>query len=267
MPITSPIKFREVTRDQYHDLDHDIMAIVFRAHGEMGPLFSERIYGKEIQCRCREAGHDVVAEAPIRVEFRDFHKTYFMDLLVDDCIDYELKSVEKIHPAHRNQTLNYLFLSGLKYGKIVNMRPSRVEHEYVTTTLTREDRYDFKIDHDKWADIDADSAWLKRLMMDLIQDWGAFLDVGLFYDAICFFRGGKENAIGEIDIVKDGRHLGKQKAHLLNADVVFKITALQKNTWSYERHVKWFLRNTRMKAAQWINFARREVSFKTLTPG
>ena len=48
---------------------------------------------------------------------------------------------------HRCQTMNYLFLTGFKYGKLVSMRPYSVESEFITASLTYQDRMRFNIDH------------------------------------------------------------------------------------------------------------------------
>jgi len=50
---------------------------------------------------------------------------------------------------------------------------------------------------------------LKELIMELLTDWGAYLESNLFYDAICHFRSGEEKVVKYIDVVRNGTKLGQ----------------------------------------------------------
>ena len=126
MPIECDLHPRSFTRAQYHHLDYRVMAVAFDIHRRLGRLHDERIYQRELAHRLNACGINARLEIPIHVSFASFEKTVFMDLVVDDTIIYELKAVESIHNQHRNQTLNYLFLAGLKYGKLVNLGRHRL---------------------------------------------------------------------------------------------------------------------------------------------
>ena len=103
-------------------------------------------------------------------------------------------------------------------------------------------------------------------MTSLLSEWGAFLDTNLFYDAIKHFRGGEENVVENVEIVRDSRVLGTQKAHLLNSMMAFKISAVTKSEPFYEKHIHKFLKHTNLKAIQWINFNYGNIKFKTIRP-
>jgi hypothetical protein len=107
-------------------------------------------------------------------------------------------------------------LLGLQHGKLINFRPVSVEKRFVSTTLFPEDRYDLVFDDKQWHDLDQESIWLKELIVELLTDWGAYLETNLFYEAIYHFRGGEDQIVKDIDIVFNGMVLGKQKIHLLN---------------------------------------------------
>src|ERR1043166_8108734 len=255
MPIQHNLKLRTFSEDEFHAIDYEMMRLFFATHKDIGRLCDEGIYQVEIAHRGRQNGFDMIAtEVPIRVSHGDFTKTYFVDVLVNNGALYELKAASAISPEHRKQTLSYLLLLGLYHAKIVNLRPSSVEHEFVSTRLTTEKRYQFSTDETTWQDLDADGAWLREFMKDLLRDWGAFLDVDLFYEAVQYFRGGPEQVIGTVQIVRDSRVIGTQHAHLLNPDTAFKLTAITQDLEYYTEHLRRFLQHTALRAVQWINF-------------
>jgi hypothetical protein len=112
--------------------------------------------------------------------------------------------------------------------------------------------------------IDDDSSWLKNMIVTLLKEWGAFLDINLFYDAINHFRGGKENVVQEIKVMYNSHVMGEQSIHLLNPKVAFKISAVTKEFELYEKHLRRFIKYADIKAIQWINFDHHEIVFKTI---
>ena len=188
-----------------------------------------------------------------------------MDLLLNNSVMYELKTVKAITGKHRKQALNYLLLVGMHHGKLVNMRPQSVQYSFVSTKLTPEKRYKFIIDDREWKDLDEDSIWLKQLVIRLLFEWGAFLDINLFYDAINHFRGGEDHVVKRIEIVNDSRLLGTQRAHLLNSEIAFKISAITEAGSFYGKHLYRFINHTSLKAIQWINFDHNRIVFETIS--
>jgi len=241
------------------------MRIAFDIHNELGRLHDEKIYQIEMAERCRDAGFRVRKEAPLSVSHEGFSKTYLADLVVDDSIVYELKTADALSSQHRQQTLNYLFLAGFQYGKLVNMRPPSVQSEYVSTTLTPAERYRFEIINDGWMDLDADSVWLREQITSLLRDWGAFLDVNLFSEAISYFRGGDELFVRPVEIKSNGRVLGTQKVPLLTPEIAISLSAVRDSEASYEQHLRRFLDHTSLDAVHWTNFNRHRILMKTLT--
>ncbi|MBC8180712.1 GxxExxY protein [candidate division KSB1 bacterium] len=265
MPIGTRFQVKEISDKEFKSLDYKIMGIVFDVHNEFGPLCSEKIYKTEIADRCLKQKLGVVQiEEPIYVSYMDFTKTYFMDLLIDNSVMYEMKATRAIISEHRKQAINYLLLANMNSGKLVNMRTSSVQSEYVSTNLNKKKRYHYIIYDQGWINIDYDSIWIKKMIIQLISDWGVFLDTNLFYEAIIYYRGGKENVIKKIEIKNDSRILGEQKIHLLNHKTAFKISAAKKHITEYEKHLGKFFKHTSLMAIQWINFNNHNVTFKTI---
>lgn len=264
MPIKPSLQLKPISYDDFHVLDYQVMAIVFSIHRDLGRFWNEKIYQNELAYRCREAEFENVAtEVPISVSFQEFTKIYKIDLLINNAI-YELKTAQNLSGEHEKQTINYLMLTGLNHAKLINMRPSSVQHRFVSTNITSEKRYDFTIDDEQWRAFDEGSIWLKQLFKNLLAEWGVFLEVNLFYEAIIHFLGGEEKVIKEFDVKNGSRFMGKQKAHLLNPDVAFKITAVTKDERANEKHLQRFIRYSPLKAVQWINFDHHRVVFKTI---
>jgi GxxExxY protein len=248
MPIKPGIQAKPISYDDFHALDYEVMGIVFSIHRDLGRFWNEKIYQNELAYRCQKAGFENVAtEVPIHVSYEDFLKVYKIDLLINNAI-YELKTAQTLTSEHEKQTINYLLLTGLNHAKLINMRPPSVQHRFVSTKITPEKRYDFTTADDQWQDLDEDSIWLKRIFKRLLDEWGTFLEVNLFYDAIVHFRGGEEKVIKEIEAIDGARYMGRQEAHLLNPNIAFKISSLTKDGGHYENHFRRFIRYTSLKA-------------------
>jgi iron complex transport system substrate-binding protein len=265
MPIEHAFKIKHISRDEFYAIDYDVMGLAFSIHRDLGRLWSETIYQNELAYRCQKAGFEKVnIEVPIHVTYKDFQKIFYIDLLINDAIIYELKTAQILTGKHHQQTLNYLLLLGMHFGKLINMRPPSVETRFASTRLSIKMRYDYTIDNMDWQNLDADSLWLNQLIMSLIKEWGAFLDTILFYDAIMHFRGGEENVIKKIEVMNATHILGKQKVHLLNQEIAFKISSMTKDEQYYENHLRRFINYTSLKAIHWINFNHHKILFKTI---
>jgi GxxExxY protein len=265
MPITCEHKIERINETEFHAVDYRIMKHIFSVHNKIGKLFKENTYKHQFIEICMENGiDDVKSEVPIHVKHESFTKTYYIDVLVESSVIYELKAVEALNDKHKMQLINYLFLTGTNHGKLINMGNSSVEHKYVSTGLTPEKRYSLVYDFDNWENISDDSAWFKKKIIELLKDWGGFLDINVFYEAICHFIGGKENVIKSVDIEITDNQKTNQPVYLLNPDTAFKITGLRKQKSNYRKHLQKFLDHTKLKVLQWINFNMHQIEFITL---
>ena len=265
MPIQCQHKLTPISQDEFHKVDYGVMKIVFDIHNEFGRLYNEKIYQEELAHRCIRGGFDsVLTEVPIQVSFKDFIKMYYLDLVINNSLIYELKAVDSIIGRHQNQAINYLLLTGLNYGKIINFKPNSVKYRFVSTTITPRDRYKYEIDESSWENLSKDSAWLKKMMCELTAEWGLSLDIRLFCDAIIYFRGGEKNVLRNIEIKSESKTLGKQRVYLLNEGISFNISAIRGPLSYYESNLRKFIRNTSLDAIQWINMGRNRILYKTI---
>ena len=91
-------------------------------HKSLGPGMFESVYEAVLAHDLEEMGLTVKREVPIGIEYKDikFDEAFWADLLINDKVIVELKSVEQISMSHRKQLLTYLRLSGKKLGYLLN---------------------------------------------------------------------------------------------------------------------------------------------------
>ena len=85
------------------------------------------------------------------------------------------------------------------------------------------------------------------MVEDLVRDWGTFLDLNLYGDAIVHFRGGKENVVRRIEVFSGDTVLGGQNAHMLNDYVAYTLSAVTNDIPAYARHLCRFLRHSQLR--------------------
>ena len=108
---------------ELNKITEQIIGAAIDVHRELGPGLLESVYQKCLFLALQERGLRVEKEIPVPVRFRgqEIDECGFrMDLLVEDAVVIELKSVDVIHDVHKKQLLTYLRLSGKKLGLLIN---------------------------------------------------------------------------------------------------------------------------------------------------
>ena len=262
MPIEVAGGIRCMEDEEFKARAYEVMRHIFDIHSELGRLFHEKIYQREIAYRMPDARCEVAVD----VRFEDFCKTYAFDLLVGSGAIFELKAVESLAPRHERQLMQYLFLADLPHGKLVNLRPERVEHKFVNNVLTRADRTDFTVTDGGWEEIEGIRH--KDRMIALLRDWGTGLDLGLYEEAAAHLCGQPPDAESDVEVRLGNRLLGVQRMRLASLDAAIRISALPKERCTaYQADLQDLLDHTDLRAIQWINVARPVVHFKTVCKG
>jgi hypothetical protein len=101
-------------------------------------------------------------------------------------------------------------------------------------------------------------------MRHLLEDWGAFLEVPLYRDAIIHFLGGPDLVFRPVEVVSGTRSLGTQNMFLLIDKVAFSISAIISNPAEFEAHLSRFLSHTGLDRLHWINLNHHHITFITL---
>lgn len=91
-------------------------------HTKLGPGLLESVYEMVLERELTERGLRAQRQVPVPVQWNDllFDEGFRIDLLVEDKVIVELKSVEKIAPVHAKQLLTYLRLADKRLGLLVN---------------------------------------------------------------------------------------------------------------------------------------------------
>jgi len=101
---------------------HAIISAAMKVHSELGPGLLESAYTACLQFQLREAGFECVAQLALPVVYRGvkLDAGYRIDLLVENLVLVEIKSVDAISPVHHAQVITYLKLSGKSLGLLIN---------------------------------------------------------------------------------------------------------------------------------------------------
>lgn len=123
---------RKLVPDDIVHATQVVLNAAFQIHTEIGPGCFERVY-ETVLCRVlHDEGLSVVRQAPVPFEFRGelVPMAFRVDLLVEDAILVELKSVSKLAPVHYSQLRTYIRISGLPVGLLINFGEDRLRDGY-----------------------------------------------------------------------------------------------------------------------------------------
>jgi GxxExxY protein len=109
-----------------------VIGCAFRVHNALGFGFLEKVYENALRIELAKARVRVSQQAPIRVRYGgEVVGEYLADLLVEDKLIVELKSVRALAREHEVQLVNYLVATGLDIGLLINFGPSvQVKRKY-----------------------------------------------------------------------------------------------------------------------------------------
>ena len=105
-----------------HQISHGIVTAAMRVHSELGPGLLESTYNACLQFELNNAGFASAAQVGLPVVYRGTRLDlgYRMDLIVEDLVVVEIKSVDALAPVHQAQVLSYLKLSGKPLALLIN---------------------------------------------------------------------------------------------------------------------------------------------------
>ncbi len=110
---------RSLTAQQ---VSHAVITAAMRVHSELGPGLLESTYTACLQHELRKAGYRSESQVglPVYYDGVKLDLGYRIDLLVENLVIIELKSVDAISPVHQAQILSYLKLSGRALGLLIS---------------------------------------------------------------------------------------------------------------------------------------------------
>ena len=115
-----------------------INGAIFEVNRILGPGFLEKVYENALLIELRERGLRAKNQVPIEVNYKGTNVgEYIADLLVEDKVIVELKTVEKLTKLHEAQLLNYLKATGHMVGLLVNFQNEKAEIKRMVLNLPK----------------------------------------------------------------------------------------------------------------------------------
>jgi GxxExxY protein len=110
------------------DLSYKIVGLAMEVHRELGFGFLEKVYENSLMILLRREGIPAAQQHPIEVKFRgESVGIYYPDILVNEQIILEIKSLERLTNADTAQALNYLKATGLRLAILLNFGKERLD--------------------------------------------------------------------------------------------------------------------------------------------
>ena len=101
---------------------HKLLGCAYAVHSALGPGLLESVYEAALVYELKSQGFDVRNQEPVKVNYKDIilDIDLRLDIIVDNSVILELKSVTELLPIHKKQLLTYMRLTGIKLGYVIN---------------------------------------------------------------------------------------------------------------------------------------------------
>jgi GxxExxY protein len=105
-----------------NEISRVILDSAVSVHKELGPGLLESVYEIVLSHELQQRGLRVTRQVPVSIRYKEmiFDAAFRADLIVEDKVIVELKSVEQVGEAHKKQVQTYLRLTGCKLGFLLN---------------------------------------------------------------------------------------------------------------------------------------------------
>lgn len=117
-----------MTKKQITQLSYEIIGYAIKVHKKLGPGLLEKIYEECLKYELEKNGYVIRQQMNVEIDYYDleFKHPLRLDLLVNDCIIVELKTVEKFHPIDEAKLLTYMKLLGIPQGLLINFNTTNI---------------------------------------------------------------------------------------------------------------------------------------------
>ena len=112
----------------FNNITHEILSAAIEVHRSLGPGLLESIYMPCLQFESRARGLKFVAQHPIPIVYKGtaLEASYRIDLIVEELVVVELKSVATLTPVFEAQLLTYMHVTGCPAGLLINFNVPRL---------------------------------------------------------------------------------------------------------------------------------------------
>lgn len=116
-----------------NDLLYKIRGAIFKVYNTLGPGLLESVYEAALAFELRRDGLQVKTQValPVYYEGEQLELGFRIDILVNESVIIEIKSIEALHEVHHKQVLTYLRLSDKKLGLLVNFNTDNIANSII----------------------------------------------------------------------------------------------------------------------------------------
>lgn len=102
-----------------------VISCAYRVHNTLGAGFLEKVYEKALMIELESTDLSAKPQFPVPVFYKGIKiGDYYADILINDCLIVELKTVENIAVSHEKQLINYLAATNIENGLLINFGSS-----------------------------------------------------------------------------------------------------------------------------------------------
>ena len=112
-----------------NDISRHVIDVAFRAHSVLGPGLLESVYQAVLASELEKRGLKVTQQQVIPIVYEDtlIRMGFRADLVVEESVIVEIKSIDAISAVHKKQLLTYLRLSGKRLGLLINFNVALIK--------------------------------------------------------------------------------------------------------------------------------------------
>ena len=117
-----------MTKKEITKLSYGITGFAIKVNKKLGPGLLESVYEQCLKFELERNGYDVKQQLIVKINYDDLEleSDLRIDLLVNDCIVIELKSVENLLPIHQAQILTYMKILQKPQGLLINFNSTNI---------------------------------------------------------------------------------------------------------------------------------------------
>lgn len=116
-----------------NEISYKVRGAIFKTYNALGPGLLESAYEAVLSYELIQMGLNIKTQVPLPLIYNEVKLDigYRLDILVNDKVIIEIKSVENLIEVHHKQLITYLKLSGKKLGLLVNFNTTNIEHSII----------------------------------------------------------------------------------------------------------------------------------------
>ncbi len=113
-----------------NEIAKEIVDAAYKVHTRLGPGLLESVYEVTLAYELQQRGLKVVRQLPVPVVYDGicFEEGYRLDVIVEDKVIADVKSIDAVHPVHKKQVLTYLRLMDKRLGLLINFNEELIRN-------------------------------------------------------------------------------------------------------------------------------------------